>query len=536
VEDLSLSNTLLKDIYDRVREFELSLKSFVNRESELNELINTYLPIIMIYGKFGQGKTKLAKMLVNKLRDRGEEVIYVALRLADQYYRGEFLTLHDIFKTYYSKIGVVPKDRALRFLGPLIIDHIGFKETYKNLEPEALNVHTRRSSVSGNDLKEIYGSDRPDTLVKGALKHIKTRLTIIIDEFEDLINNFVRLEGEVVTRSFIDNILSIARYMYDLSPGIFRLILLIIPRTAIDLRSIITGGSIAWTGVTREITLGKLSEDDLMEYANKLMCHLLKRDVRLGDIFEKKSIELLKVALKGLPVTRFATDLIKQVIADVVTYMAQLVNATTYEDLLKNSSTVLEKLKEKKLYYNVEAYLKLSKPSHDEIVKNYRKILEYIKNILTNIHRKMVVGPIAITLQRGYESYYLEITKLSGRGKERLRFIFWLRPSAIKPKDLVVDKIIKNLDLETARKMGVKTFVYVVSFEESKYLGQYVDLLNSLKDYVVMADSWVPAEVLKFALSDRLPPKFIEQTLRDFIDEEVRRLAEDILLKSELLS
>jgi Cdc6-like AAA superfamily ATPase len=521
----------------RIKEFERSTVSFVNRAWELNELTNTYLPITIVYGSYGQGKTKLAKMLVNRLKERDEEVIYLALRLADQKYKEEFLSLRNIYKMYYNEVGLVPKDIAIKFLGPLLIDPKGFKEVYKGLTEDEIVIYTQRDPLNMKDLRDVYSSEKTSKLIEVTMKKIKSRLTIIIDEFEDLIDNIVRSEGDPVARLFIDSILSTFRYAYDQNPGSIRLFLLVIPRTAIDIRSMIMERSVAWVGVTHQIMLGKLSEEDLLEYARRLLNFLLQReheDIKLEDVIRSESIEIFKRVLREIPVTRFAIDLIKQVITDAVDRIKELAGESSYENLPKKLPEVLDKLKgERKLQYDIQAYLKLSTPSHDELIKNYLKILKDVARALTIQYGMNVTGPLIKSMQRGYESYYLEVIEPSGRGKERTRFIFWLRPTGIKPRrGLTIDKIVRTFDLERLRREGVRVIVYVVSFEKSRYLGQYVDILNAC-EHINHATLWIHDEVLKYALADVTPSGFIASTLRDFMNEEIKALVEDLMLKHQ---
>jgi hypothetical protein len=527
VEGVS-AGSLLAEVDRKIAEFEELPISFIDREQELNTLINTFLPITIVYGRFGQGKTKLARQLIHILSERKEEVVYIALRTANQI-RAEFLTLREIFKTYYNSIGVAPpRDFAHRLLWPLIVDPAGLKTTYNDLGAEALYINTHRSSPSRDKLVSIYSSGGP----REVLEFVKDRVTIIVDEFEDLINNFAKFEGELVTRTFIDSLFTFARFAYDLRPGAIRLILLVVPRTVIDLRSIISEGSIAWIGVTQEVLLEKLSEDNLIEYAERLTRYLLGSDVSLRDIFDEESIKILRMALTGIPTTRFATDLIKQIIRDAIKYLGQTRGLMTYEDLRRKLPETLKLLREQKLHYDIQNYLKLYEPSHDEIVRNYRKILELAKKILMKDYKRQVVGPGMISMLRGYESYYLEMIKASGRGRERFCFIFWLRPSAIKPKNLNVDRIVQNLDLRRLQEAKAKIFVFIVSFKESKYLKHLIDVLNSQD---VIADVWIHDEVIKYALSDRQPPELIRNALEDYLDEDVRRIVDSMIIKSEIL-
>jgi Cdc6-like AAA superfamily ATPase len=522
------TGSLLAEVERKITEFEELPISFIDREQELNTLINTFLPITIVYGRFGQGKTKLARQLIHNLSERKEEVVYIALRTANQI-RAEFLTSREIFKTYYNSIGVAPRDFAHRLLWPLIVDPAGLKTTYTDLGIEALYINTRRSSPSQDKLVNIYSKGGP----REVLEFVKDRVTIIIDEFEDLINNFAKFEGEPVTRTFIDSLFTFARFAYDLRPGAIRLILLVVPRTAIDLRNIISEGSIAWIGVTQEILLEKLSEDNLIEYAERLTQYLLRSDINLRDIFEEESIKIFKTALTGIPTTRFATDLIKQIIKDAIKYLGQTRGLMIYEDLLRRLPETLELLRrERKIHYDVQSYLKLYEPSHDEIVRNYRKILELAKDILMKEYRRQVVGPGVISMLRGYESYYLEMIKVSGRARERLCFIFWLRPSAIKLRNLNLDRITQNLDLRRLQEAKAKIFVFIVSFKESKYLKHLIDVLNSQE---VIADVWIHDEVIKYALSDRQPPELIRNALRNYLVEDVRRIVDSMIVKSELL-
>jgi hypothetical protein len=526
VEGVS-AGSLPAEVDRKIAEFEELPISFIDREQELNTLINTFLPITIVYGRFGQGKTKLARQLIHILSERKEEVVYIALRTANQI-RAEFLTSREIFKTYYNSIGVAPRDFAHRLLWPLIVDPAGLKTIYTDLGAEALYINTRRSSPSRDKLVSIYSSGGP----REVLEFVKDRVTIIIDEFEDLINNFAKFEGELVTRTFIDSLFTFARFAYDLRPGAIRLILLVVPRTVIDLRSIISEGSIAWIGVTQEVLLEKLSEDNLIEYAERLTRYLLGSDISLRDIFDEESIKILKTALTGIPTTRFATDLIKQIIRDAIKYLGQTRGLMTYEDLLRRLPETLELLRrERKLHYDVQNYLKLYEPSHDEIVRNYRKVLELAKDILMRESRRQVVGPGVISMLRGYESYYLEIIRVSGRTRERLCFIFWLRPSAIKLRNLNVDRIVQNLDLRRLQEAKVKVFVFIVSFKESKYLKHLIDVLNSQD---VIADVWIHDEVIRYALSDKQPSEPIRNALRNYLVEDVRKMIDSMIVKSEL--
>lgn len=528
--------TLRAHIHVKINEFEKSTKSFVDRIAELNDLVNTYMPIVIVYGKYGQGKTKLAKMLVQELIKRGEEVVYIALRLADQRYKDEFLTLTSLYKTYYdNRVGLIPGDMGVRFLGPLVIDPKGLGEIYKDLIEETINIHVpHRESLAKENLKSVY-TDRPAKLIEEASKRIKGRLTIIIDEYEDLINTIARREGEAVTYNFINSVFQLARYAYDQNPGLIRLILMTIPRTVVDIRSIIAQGTTAWVGVARHIDLAKLSEEALLDYAKKTLNYILQRegeDIKLEDIIDNESIELFKKVLKTIPVTRLATDLIKQIITDIVTYLAESIGAASYDDMIKKLPKILENLhnSRKKLRYNVTNFLNLITPSHDTLVKNYRKFLDEISKTLTTQFNMTVISPVPITMQRGYESYYLEVIKVS-KEKERIRFIFWLKPTVPKPrKELTVDRISKVFNLMDAYKMGVKVVFYVVTFEESKHLGYYIDLLNACK-YVILAIPWIHDETLKYVLANTIPAGFVGEALKAFLNEEINALAQDIVFK-----
>lgn len=516
-----------RELSDKIEEFDSSNESFVNRVQELSTLLNTTLPIVIVYGRFGQGKTKLARKLVDELEKRGEEVVYIALRLMDQKYKGEFLTYKDgdLFKTYYNSKGIIPKglDFTRKFLAPLLLDPMGFKETYK-ASGEALIVKSGRPPLKGPLLKEIYeGKDIEDLLRK---PEIKGSMMVIIDEFEDLLNALAIGSSPDVARRFINNLLNFSRYVHDEMPGKFRLVLLIIPRTAVDIRNIVSEEAVAWVGKACQVSLEKLSEDHLLEYAEKLIKSLLDKSLKLEDLFDYDSIKLLKVVLKGVETTRFAVDLIKQVIKEGILYLARVQGISKYDDLKR----VLIAPQERRIRYNVADYLKIYEPSHDEIVRNYQRILTNVKDVLQRDYRVFVTGPGIVTLARGYESYFLDVEK--GEREGNVRFMFWLRPSGYGSRELTIDKVLENLRLKEASKMKLKTVVCIVTFRNTKHVARFVDVLTSSG---FRCDIWVHSDVLKYGLSDNKPSGILKSTIDNYMKEEVKRLADNILLLRSLV-
>lgn len=518
-QEEKMSN-LYSELDKKIEEFDSSLESFINREHEMKELLNTSLPIIIIYGSYGQGKTKLARKLVEELKKRNEEVVYIALRLMDNIYRGQFLTYNadDICKKYYNSIGISPKnfDLAQKLIIPLIVDPMGFYNTYKSKQDsKELIVVTERPALNN---PSVYSTTNITEILQNA--KIKNRLTIIIDEFEDLIETVNLGAKEEAARKFINNLFSIFRYVHDIIPGLLRLVVLIIPRTTIELKTVIRERPYAWVGKTVERYLDKLSENSLLEYGDRLIGFVLnQKDLKLKDILDTESLDLMKTFLKGITTTRFAVDMIKQIGKEMIADLAGRYGILKYDELLENALKLLQQ----KLHFNIRDYLKLYEPSHDEIVKNYRELLKKVKEVLMQEYH-VVTGPAPVTFAKGYESYFLDV----GSKDKTVRFIFWLRPSGYHyQKGLNIDKVIYNLRLKESETLKIKTYVYVVSFRSTKHLIEFIDLLKASKK-VENADILVHDESIKYGLSSIKPSGYLGNAIENYFDEEVKDLANKI--------
>jgi Cdc6-like AAA superfamily ATPase len=519
-QEEKMSN-LYSELDKKIEEFDSSLESFINREHEMRELLNTSLPIIIIYGSYGQGKTKLALKLVEELKKRNEEVIYIALRLMDNIYRGQFLTYNadDICKKYYNSIGISPKnfDLAQKFIMPLIVDPMGFYNTYKSKQDsKELIVITERPALNN---PSVYSTTNITEILQNA--KIKNRLTIIIDELEDLIETVNLGAKEEAARRFINNLFSIFRYAHDINPGLLRLVALVIPRTTIELKTVIRERPYAWVGKTVERYLDKLSESSLLEYGDKLIGFVLnQKDLKLKDILDTESLDLMKTVLRGITTTRFAVDMIKQIVKEMIIDLASRHGILKYDELLRNVSKLLQQ----KIHFNIRDYLKLYEPSHDEIVKNYRELLKKVKEVLMQEYNVVTAGPAPVTFAKGYESYFLDV----GSKDKTVRFIFWLRPSGYHyQRGLNIDKVIYNLRLKESETLKIKTYVYVVSFRPTKHLIEFIDLLKASKK-VENADILIHGESIKYGLSSIKPSGYLGNAIENYFDEEVKELANKI--------
>jgi hypothetical protein len=516
---ISLRSELLK----KIDEFDKQDISFINRAQELSLLFHSTMPVIVVSGHWGQGKTKLAYKLTKEL-SKNEDVLYIAYRIMDNIYPNEFITHipSNVYKKYYESKGISSDySLPLKYILPLIRYPIRFSEIYNAGLGKGLIVHVKESSLE--DTEHEKTSDI-STLFKGFSK-VKTRYTIIFDEFEELIKVIVENSGLDAAKRFIDEMFNVFRVAHDVGSPI-RLIVFTVPRTlTVDIGVYMRETTAAWAGKSLLTRIEKLSIENLVEYGDRLISYILGFDISLNKLLNSSDFEVVKRYLDAIPTTRFAVEAIKQLLLNGLLDISQAYNVHEYgklKDLILNRGVKISS-------FTVKDAVMLEEPSHTDIITNYRKVLESVKKKLIEEYKIMATGPAIISMARGYESYSLTI----GKGTKTLKLIFWIRPSRyFGGGTLLIDNIMSKLRLEDTRKMKMNTYIYIVTFQLSRYLDLIHDMLTSAGFH---ADVKIHSPMLKYYLSGKQYKDFLEKTIKECFEEEVKDLARDIMYVYSLL-
>ena len=526
----------------------------------VDEILGASLPIFVVAGDWGQGKSFTGKLLYRRSKqllysDSAYKyyVTYIPLSIVYSKVNQDY---QNFIKRFYGNMTPLSKESlpmdARKFLS--IILPVIFSPNTVGID-EILTTLPQTCDLDAND----YTGSLLD-IARAVLGKINSKLIVILDELEDV--------EEIFSIDRLGKVLYLFRVIHDqaLSKGNTRYPTIVLllqeyarARFASLLEQVRTQPGISRThGVIGIIkTLDPITKDDMKRYINDLLNRMIGNQTE--KIFTKKSIEDIvnEIEKMNLNNTRLKIALIRQILSSIIAqYIAMYPNFVSELQQLKPpeivKNRVLEDIFSKITITTPPGMLLfeigLSKELNDILSGRFDRISKYadmvseitakeIHKIYRNIYRGRVLQPSPISRAKGYKAY--EVFIKGERGSTALRLIVWARLTDIDVEKLDRRKILSKFHLTEQDIRASPTKILLVYTPNVKWVSRLQAALYDLIVPLPIEDGLTLAAILASApgasgseLTRGLPQEF-KEALRKIYEEryvsKIREIIEDIL-------
>jgi len=429
----------------------------VERENYLTSIITTSLPIVRVYGDWGQGKSTLG-ILLYKIAVTNNNSFYITYlplakivaELGDEaqltrealrrFYSSDGNFSDKDFDRLFRSLSPAPARNFMQLLAPLMFSPNHAKEVY-NLENRGIILTNLPKSA---ELKPIEYLDKtPYEIAKNVVEKLgNKRYFICIDEIEGIRN--IRIEPQ-----FFGPLLELARLLYDFygyNKVVFVYLIQETERPTFDamIEEIRTQRSFAriYGIIGNPINVEKMNGDELKEYALLILRDILGSNA--DQLIDNKVLDHIIESASGASNTRIATSILRAELLRLLTNIILRhveVKAIDINDIDALLNAAREVIKKKNIKITIEQYEKESIVASElrEIFHGkYDKLNKYVEAMLKSIveevynvlKNKINITPPSLRSRRpGYTSYQFLIKYVHQREEKNVRIILWLRLS-----------------------------------------------------------------------------------------------------------
>jgi len=530
----------------------------------VDEILGGSLPIFLVAGDWGQGKSFTGKLLYRRskqlLYSDSSYKYYVTYLPLSIVYSKVNQDYQNFIKKFYGDMTALSKEPlpmdARKFLSIILPIIFSPNIVRKNSEiDEILTTLPQTYDLDAND----YTGSLLD-VARAVLGKIDSKLIVILDELEDV-------EG-IFSIDRLGKILYLFRVTYDqaLSKGNTSyptMVLLLQEYARAKFASLLEqlgtqpGISRTYGATPRIRTLDPITKDDMVKYINDLLNRMIGKQTE--KIFTKKSIEDIvnEIERMNLNNTRLKIALIRQILSNIIAqYIAMYPNFVSELQRLKPpeivKNRVLEDIFSKITITTPPSMLLseigLSKELNDILSEKFERISKYadmvseitakeIHRIYRNIYRGRVLQASPISRAKGYKAY--EVFIKSERGGTALRLIVWARLTDINVEKLDRRKILSKFHLTEQDIRASPTRILLVYTSNVKWVSRLQAVLYDLIVPLPIEDGLTLAAILTSAPGTRgseltrgLHQEF-KEALRKIYEEryvsKIRETIEDIL-------